>query len=79
MKDYGIEVSIYDPWANPTEVQHEYKLVTTKEVPNQKFDTIVLGVAHKEFLELDLEIFKKEKSVVYDVKGILKGTIDGKL
>ena len=79
LNDYGIDVSIYDPWANPNEVKHEYKLVTTKEVPHQKFDTIVLGVAHKEFLNLDLEIFKKEKSVVYDVKGILKGAIDGKL
>ena len=79
LNDYGIDVSIYDPWANPNEVKHEYKLVTTKEVPHQKFYTIVLGVAHKEFLNLDLEIFKKEKSVVYDVKGILKGAIDGKL
>jgi UDP-N-acetyl-D-galactosamine dehydrogenase len=79
LNDYGIDVSIYDPWASPNEVEHEYKLVTTKELPNQKFDTIVLGVAHKEFLDLDLEIFKKEKSVVYDVKGILKGEIDGKL
>ena len=79
LKDYGIEVSIYDPWANPDEVLHEYNLTTTKNLPNQKFDSIVLGVAHGEFLDLDLAQFKNSNSVVYDVKGILKGQIDGKL
>jgi UDP-N-acetyl-D-galactosamine dehydrogenase len=79
LNDYGIEVTIYDPWANPKEVQHEYNLTTTDVVPNQKFDTVVLGVAHKEFLELDLEQFKNTNSVVYDVKGVLKSKIDGKL
>ena len=79
LKDYGIEVSIYDPWANPNEVLHEYNLTTTKNLPNQKFDSIVLGVAHGEFLDLDLAQFKNSNSVVYDVKGILKGQIDGKL
>ena len=79
LNDYGIKVTIFDPWANPNEVEHEYKLVTNKELPNQKFDTIVLGVAHKEFLDLDLEPLKNSKSVIYDVKGILKCEIDGKL
>ncbi|MEI7509170.1 MAG: nucleotide sugar dehydrogenase [Flavobacterium sp.] len=79
LKDYGIEVSVYDPWANPNEVLHEYNLITTKNLPNQKFDSIVLGVAHNEFLDLDLEQFKNLNSVVYDVKGVLKGQIDGKL
>jgi UDP-N-acetyl-D-galactosamine dehydrogenase len=77
--DYGIEISIYDPLANPSEVQHEYNLITTNTLPNQKFDAIVLGVAHKEFLNLNLDIFKNEKSVVYDVKGVLGEGIDGKL
>lgn len=79
LEDYGIEVSVYDPWANPKEVLHEYKLVTTDSIPKQKFDTIVLGVAHREFLSLDLDQFKNSNSVVYDVKGVLKGQIDGKL
>ena len=79
LEDYGIEVSVYDPWANPKEVLHEYKLVTTDSIPKQKFDTIVLGVSHREFLSLDLDQFKNSNSVVYDVKGVLKGQIDGKL
>ena len=79
LKEYGIEVIIYDPWANPDEVAHEYKLATINKLPNDQFDVVVLGVAHQEFLALDLESFKKPNSVVYDVKGVLKGHVDGKL
>lgn len=80
LKDYGIQVEIYDPWANPTEVQHEYKLATTNSLPNDKYDAIVLGVSHKEFMDLDLSPLKKSKAIVYDVKGVLDNNqIDGKL
>ena len=71
LEDYGTNVTIYDPWANAEEVKHEYGLESSKEIPVEKFDAIILGVAHKEFLELDLNALKKEKAVVYDVKGIL--------
>src|SRR5690606_33678383 len=91
LEDYGVKVSIYDPWANPEEVKHEYGIdccadlaeakvngsTITKEQKNEKtkkYDAIVLGVAHKEFLELDLNALKKESGVVYDVKGILEGS-----
>jgi UDP-N-acetyl-D-glucosamine/UDP-N-acetyl-D-galactosamine dehydrogenase len=80
LKDYGIQIEIYDPWANPTEVQHEYKLITTNVLPENKYDAIVLGVSHKEFINLDLSPLKKSKSIVYDVKGVLDNSqIDGKL
>jgi UDP-N-acetyl-D-galactosamine dehydrogenase len=79
LADYGITLSIYDPWANPLEVLHEYGLETTTELPNQKFDAVVLGVAHQEFIDLDFESLQKENSVLYDVKGILEIAVDGKL
>jgi UDP-N-acetyl-D-galactosamine dehydrogenase len=79
LADYGISITIYDPWANPVEVKHEYDLDTTTTLPNQKFDAVVLGVAHTEFLELDLASMKNGNSIIYDVKGILNGTVDGKL
>ena len=79
LKDYGIVVSIYDPWANPDEVQHEYKLKTSRELPQQKFDALVLGVAHKEFLNIDFDLLKNSNSILYDVKGILENKADGKL
>lgn len=79
LTDYGITVTTYDPCANPAQVQHEYNLETTLELPNQKFDAIVLGVAHTPFLALDLSLLQKNNSIVYDVKGVLKENIDGRL
>ena len=87
LEDYGIKVTIFDPWANPNEVEHEYKLKSVSDIEqihkfanSQKgYDAIVLGVAHKEFLRLDLDVLKKENGVVYDVKGILEGKADSKL
>jgi len=84
LKEYGIAVTIFDPWANPEEVLHEYKLTCHPElvsgsVSGSKFDAVVLGVAHKEFLNLDLDALRNENSVLYDVKGILGGLVDGKL
>jgi len=72
LEDYGINVTTFDPWANPTEVMHEYGLTCHPElVEGSKYDAIILTVAHKEFLNLDLNQFLKDNGVVYDVKGIL--------
>jgi UDP-N-acetyl-D-glucosamine/UDP-N-acetyl-D-galactosamine dehydrogenase len=80
LKDFGLKVSIYDPWADPKEVMHEYGLTITNTLPTQKFDAVVLGVSHNEFMELDLAAITNTESVVYDVKGILEGElVDGKL
>ncbi|UJF29153.1 nucleotide sugar dehydrogenase [Kaistella sp. 97-N-M2] len=72
LEDYGTKVTTYDPWANTAEVKHEYGIHSTSEIPTEKFDAIVLGVAHKEFLNINLEELKKDTAVVYDVKGILE-------
>lgn len=79
LREYGPEVVIYDPLANPAEVKHEYGLETTRTLPNTEFDAIVLTVAHKEFLSQDLEKLKKSNAVVYDVKGVLGDKCDRKL
>lgn len=71
LKEYGANVTIYDPSANSEEVKKEYHLDSLKTIPNKKFDAIVLTVAHKEFTELNLELLKKQKSIVYDVKNFL--------
>jgi UDP-N-acetyl-D-galactosamine dehydrogenase len=78
-QDYGIEVTIFDPWAKPSEVKHEYKLNTTNELPSTTFDAIVLGVAHKEFTTIDLSKLKKANGVLFDVKGVLNEKADGRL
>ncbi|NVK09212.1 MAG: nucleotide sugar dehydrogenase [Tenacibaculum sp.] len=75
LKEYGANVIIYDPWANVDEVEKEYGLQSTKELPTEKYDAIVLTVAHNEYKELDIISLKKEESVVYDVKGVLSKKI----
>ncbi len=79
LNDFGTNVTIYDPWANTKEVKHEYGLETTNTLPVKKFDAVVLTVAHKEYLELDLKSLLIPNGVLYDVKGILKGKVDGRL
>ena len=72
LKSYETDITIYDPWANPQEVMHEYNLVTNQQLPKGKFDVIVLTVAHKEFLNLDLNALLNPNGILYDVKGVLK-------
>ena len=79
LKSYGAEVTVFDPWASPKEVMAEYNLVTTKEMPNGKFDAVVLTVAHKEFSKFSCRELLKQNGVLYDVKGFLNETVDGRL
>ena len=71
LKEYGTNVTVYDPLADPEEVHHEYGLDTTRELPSGKFEAVVLTVAHQEFLNLDLDSLKNGQTVIYDVKGVL--------
>ena len=71
LKEYGANVTIFDPHANAAEVQREYQLESSTVLPKKKFDAVILVVAHKEFLSLDFADIKKEKSIVYDVKNFL--------
>ena len=79
LQNYGMNLTIYDPWANPSEVQETYKLESTQQIPEEPFDAIVLAVAHNEFVQLDLKPLLKNKSVVYDIKGVLGTKADAKL
>ncbi|WP_340202381.1 nucleotide sugar dehydrogenase [Ascidiimonas sp. W6] len=72
LQDYGIDVEIYDPWANSEEVAHEYQLTTYTSLPKNNYEAVVLAVAHKEFGELDYDDILIDNGVLYDVKGILK-------
>ncbi len=71
LKSYGTNITIYDPWANEDEVLKEYGMISSKKIPNTKFDAIVLTVAHNKFMNLNFSILRKDNSVIYDVKNIL--------
>lgn len=73
LESYSTEVTVYDPWANPEEVKHEYGLTCFAELfGDKKFDAIVLAVAHNEFRILNLNSFKNETAMVYDIKGVIE-------
>lgn len=72
LKSYGLQIDIYDPWANPTEIFHEYGLSILSEYPeNNGYAAIVLAVSHTKFKDINLLFHKEKGCVIYDVKGIL--------
>ena len=71
LKSYATNVTIHDPWANEKEVMSEYELKSYKSPPDEKFDAIVLTVAHSKFHELDLLSLKNNNAIIYDVKNFL--------
>lgn len=72
LRDYSLDVTTYDPWANPLEVAHEYGLSIYNEIPDEKFNVIVLTVAHKEFADFDFKKYLIEGGVIYDIKGFVQ-------
>jgi UDP-N-acetyl-D-galactosamine dehydrogenase len=80
LKEYNLNITIYDPWANPDIVRKEYGINVVNELPNIKFDAAIAAVAHKKFDGLDITSLLKEQHVIYDVKCMLKRDIvDGRL
>jgi UDP-N-acetyl-D-galactosamine dehydrogenase len=72
LQNYNVNTTIVDPWADPSEVMHEYKLTTQKNVPkNTKYDAIILAVAHQQFKELNILDLTKDINVIYDLKALL--------
>ncbi len=80
LKEYNLNITIFDPWANPKEVKHEYGVEVVNELPNEKFDSAILAVAHKEFAKLDIQNLLNPTNVIFDVKSFLpKEIVDGRL
>ena len=81
LSEYTNNITIYDPWADSAEVKREYNIDITNQLDtSEKHDAIILGVAHKEFLSLDIRASLNTNGVVYDVKSILdRNIIDGRL
>lgn len=79
LTEYGICVTVFDPLASKEAVLKEYNISILTEQPTGSFDAVVLGVAHQEFLQLDLKSLGKANSIIYDIKGVLKSGFDGRL
>ena len=79
LKEFGVEVDVYDPWASKQEVKDEYD-ITLLDNLRDKYDGILLAVSHDEFKYLNLENFKNTNAVIFDIKGIYdKNIVDARL
>lgn len=83
LESFSCNVECFDPWADPAEVKEEYgidMLTTAKALQANKYAAVVVAVAHKEFMELDLEAILQQNAVVYDIKSIVpKDKVDARL
>lgn len=83
LTSFGMMVDVFDPWANPSEVNKIYGLKcssTMDDIHNKEFDVIILAVAHSEFKSLDFSLLKKSLNVTFDIKGFLdKKLVDARL
>ena len=80
-QDYHTNVVVYDPWADPEEIRHEYNLISVNRIPEDMlFDAVVLAVAHDEFKSCSIRDYCKDNHVIYDIKGFLpKEMVDSRL
>lgn len=79
LKDFGVNVTVHDPWADKEEVHEEYGISIISEL-NDKYDGIILAVSHQEYINLNLEDLKKSNAVVFDIKSVWdKNIVDARL
>lgn len=79
LNEYDVNITTYDPWASIAEVKHEYGLNIVNKLPSEQYDAVILAVAHNEFRNLDVSELINSSGVIYDVKGCLSCSVDGKL
>ncbi len=81
LREYGINVDIYDPWADKDEITHEYGIaILDTLIKGKKYDSIIVAVSHNEFIRLDLEQLKKNNAVVFDTKACFdRNLVDARL
>lgn len=80
LKEYNIDIVVYDPWASPAIAKREYGIDIVNDLPTEKFDAAIAAVAHKKFEDLDVLSMLKDKHVIFDVKCTLdRKLVDGRL
>ncbi|OQA80131.1 MAG: UDP-N-acetyl-D-glucosamine 6-dehydrogenase [Lentisphaerae bacterium ADurb.Bin242] len=83
LQEFGCEIDIYDPWADPADIRHEYGVKSTNKLEDLRmgdYDAIVLAVAHREFAGMDVRKYSNGNAVIFDIKGVLpREVVDGRL
>lgn len=74
LEDYGVQVDVYDPWADAAQALHEYDITLTETLEHGRYDGVIGAVAHQQFREwgdADLRPLFAADCVVYDLKNTL--------
>ena len=80
LSEYTRNITVFDPWADKEKALKEYGIEVVNELPEGKFDAVILAVAHRQFEGIKLKDILHEGGVVYDVKGVLpKDMVDDRL
>lgn len=82
LEEYNVNITVYDPWANPAVVKKEYGIDITNELPDEMYDAAIVAVGHRQFreMEIDFDALLKPLHVIYDVKAIMpRELVDGRL
>jgi UDP-N-acetyl-D-galactosamine dehydrogenase len=79
LRNFDIDVEVYDPWVNSQDLRHEYEIKISNSFPKGNYAAVVLAVAHKEFLDMDIRSMTPN-GVIFDVKGVLsRNIVDSRL
>lgn len=81
LQQFELDVDIYDPWADPQEVMHEYGVEIIQELPkDKKYKSVIIAVAHNQFMEMDFGALREQNTVVFDTKACIdRKLVDGRL
>lgn len=82
LQEYNADITVFDPWASPERVKHEYGIDIVNELPKEKFAAAIIAVAHRQFreMEIDFDSLLEPNHVIYDVKAIMpRELVDGRL
>ena len=80
LEEYTHNITVYDPWVNVTLLKREYGIDAVNVLSVDRFDAVILAVAHRQFVGLDVRSLAKDGGVIYDVQGVLpREIVDGRL
>ncbi len=82
LQEYNADITVFDPWASPERVKHEYGIDIVNELPDERFAAAIIAVAHRQFREMEIDFGKllEPNHVIYDVKAIMpRELVDGRL
>jgi len=71
LTQFGLDLDIYDPWANPAEVQKEYGITLEPQLQLKNYKAVIVAVAHNEFLDVDYQSYKDQGAVIFDIKSFI--------